>query len=87
MRPNSMKTVVGRIQKLEFRFGAALDALQNPPGPPSESAAEVLKRKLAAMGIVQQGNESLAETAARAMGISLQEFRAELQRRAAGAQT
>ncbi|SPE35650.1 hypothetical protein SBA6_480005 [Candidatus Sulfopaludibacter sp. SbA6] len=36
------------------------------------------------LGIVRGPKESLAETTARAMGISVREFRAELQRRAAG---
>ena len=81
MRANSMKTVVGRIRKLEVRFGSQIEAMRKPAGP---SAAEIIAERLARMGIVRGPNESLAETPARAMGIRVQEFRAELQRRAAG---
>jgi hypothetical protein len=44
----------------------------------------LIAARLAAMGFVLGPNESLAEMTARAMGISCQELRAELQRRAAG---
>jgi len=40
---------------------------------------------LAAWGVERGPNESLAETTARAMGISVREFRAELWRRAGNA--
>ena len=50
-----------------------------------ESPALLLASRLAAMGIERGPNESLAETTARAMGISVREFRAELLRRAGNA--
>jgi len=76
-----MKTVFERVRKLETRFGSTTEAMREPAGP---SAAEVIGARLAALGIVRGPNESLAETTARAMGLSVREFRAELQRRAAG---
>ena len=81
MRANSMKTVVGRVRKLEIRFGATIEAMRSADVP---SAAEQIAERLASFGIVPSPNESLAETTARVMGLSMQEFRAGLQRRAAG---
>jgi hypothetical protein len=49
-----------------------------------QSAVPILKRWLAAWEIVREGNESLAETVARAMGISPAELRTRLSLRAAG---
>ena len=81
MRATSMKTVVARVRKLEDRYGAAINARRQQDGP---SGTDVLKGILARFGIVREGNESLAETTARAMGLSVRELRAELHRRAAG---
>jgi hypothetical protein len=76
-----MKTVVARLRKLEDRYGAAITARRQQDGP---SGTDVLTGILARFGIVPGPNESLAETTARAMGISSQELRAELQQRAFG---
>jgi hypothetical protein len=81
MRAASMKAVVARVRKLEDRYGAAINARRQQDG---RSGTDVLKGILARFGIVREGNESLAETAARAMGISAQQLRAELQQRAFG---
>jgi hypothetical protein len=54
------------------------------PTAPGQSPALLLASRLAAMGIERGPNESLAETTARALGISPRELRAEFQRRAAG---
>ena len=78
-----MRAVVRRICKLEDRF-AVLYAMRNPPAPQGPSAAEVLEQRLSSMGVVRTANESVIEMAARAFGVSPQEFRSELQRRAAG---
>ena len=53
------------------------------PTAPGQSPALLLASRLA-MGIERGPNESLAETTARALGISPRELRAEFQRRAAG---
>jgi hypothetical protein len=79
-----MKTVVARIRKLENRYVAVIQALRKDDGP---SEAEVIAVIPARVGVVRGPHESLAETAARATGISVREFRAELQRRAAGIRT
>ena len=76
-----MKTVIARIRKLENRYGAVIQALRKDDGP---SGAEVIAEALARLGISRSPNESLAEITARAMGISVREFRAELQQRASG---
>jgi hypothetical protein len=64
-----------RLERLEARVMPA-------PIVPCQSPANLLASRLAAMGIERGPNESLAETTARAMGISVRELRAELQRRA-----
>ena len=46
----------------------------------SVSVAPLIAERLAALGIVRRPEESLAEATARAMGISLLEFRKELMR-------
>jgi hypothetical protein len=59
----------------------AMPKLQAPV-PATESPTHRLASRLAVMGIGRGPNESLAETTARAMGISVRELRAEFQRRA-----
>ena len=70
--------------KLKSRLALLEKAMRKvaPPAVPCESPALLLASRLAAMGIARGPNESLAETTARAMGISVQELRAEFQRRA-----
>ena len=76
-----MKAVIARIRKLENRYGAAINARRQQDGP---SGTDVLTGILARFGIARGPNESLAETTARAMGISSQQLRTELQQRALG---
>ena len=72
-----MKTIIRRLQKLELRIPPSTEVVDL-------SGADVLAEWLAGLGIVRGPNESLAETTARAMGISGPELWAELQRRAWG---
>jgi len=44
------------------------------------SGAAVIAQNLSSLGIVREPNESLAETTARAMGITIQELKCELRR-------
>ena len=76
-----MKAVSERLERLEARFGTTSEAMRRTAGP---SVAEELAKGIAAWGIVRGPNESVAEMTARAMGISVREFRAQLLRRAAG---
>jgi hypothetical protein len=57
-----------------------------PKVPPArcESAVPLFRRCLELWGVVPQASESLAETVARAMGITVQEFRKQLIVRASG---
>lgn len=73
-----------QIRKLEDRYGAVVNARRQQDGP---SGTDALAGTLARFGIVRGQNESLAETTARAMGLSSRELRAELQQRAAGITT
>jgi hypothetical protein len=73
-----MKTIIRRLQKLEQRFPPPAPA---PSGP---SAVERIAEWLARIGIVRGETESLAETTARALGITVSELRVCLQRGAAG---
>jgi hypothetical protein len=61
----------------------ALEAMRKAAVPEGPPAIGVLRANLARMGIEQEANESLAETTARAMGVSCQELRRHLQLRAA----
>jgi hypothetical protein len=64
-----------RLERLEEIHAAAIraKAARSPPGAPS--VAEIIRERLRIRGFVQTGNESLAETTARAFGISSQELR------------
>jgi hypothetical protein len=73
-----MKPIIRRLQKLEQRLPPPAPA---PSGP---SAAEQIADGLARIGWVRGEQESLAETFARFLGISLRELRTQLERRAAG---
>src|SRR6267154_4995865 len=78
-RHRLMKALTKRLARLETHFGARTGAVQKT----GLSGAEKLAECVAAWGIVREPNESLAETTARAMGLSIPEFRAKLQERAA----
>ena len=69
------RTLSKRLERLETRMRTA-------PTVFGQSPALLIASRLAAMGIERGANESLAETTARAMGIGVQELRAEFQRRA-----
>src|SRR5260370_28387870 len=66
--------------KLKSRLDVLEKAMRRPPAPavPGQSPALLLASRLAAMGIERGPSESLADTTARAMGISAQELRAKL---------
>jgi len=68
-----------RLQNLEKINVLALKPRMAPSGP---SGAEILRERLRALGIEQGPKESLAETTARAMGISSQELDQQLRLRA-----
>ena len=72
--------------KLKSRV-AELERAGRKPTPvvPDESPTPMIAGWLAEWGIVRGENESLAETTARAMGITSRELRALLEFRAAGA--
>jgi hypothetical protein len=63
-----------RLMRLEEIHAAAVRAKEacSQRGP---SVAEILREHLAARGFVQTGNESLAETTARAFGMTSRELR------------
>jgi hypothetical protein len=73
-----MKPILRRVQELERRLAPPAPA---PSGP---SAYELIRDGLARVGFVRIGQESLAETFARYLGITLRELRARLQQRAVG---
>ena len=66
-----------RLEQLEARRKPA-------PAVEGQSAVHLLVSRLAAWGIERAPNESLAETTARAMGISTSQLRAKLWQIAAG---
>ena len=74
---STLKSRIDRVEK----------AIARVPKPtvPGGSPALLFASWLAAWGVERGPNESLAETTARAMGISVREFRAELCRRAGNA--
>jgi hypothetical protein len=76
---------------MQFRLNSRLAHLEKAmrkaraPTVFDQSPTLLLASRLAAMGFERGPDESLAETTARAMGISVREFRAELLRRAGNA--
>ena len=64
--------------KLKSRLALLEKAMRKlpPPAVPGQSPALLLASRLAAMGIERGPSESLADTTARAMGISVGELRA-----------
>jgi hypothetical protein len=73
-----MKPIIRRLQKLEQRLP--------PPAPASAgpSLGEQIADGLARIGFARGENESLMETFARFLGITVRELRAQLQQRASG---
>lgn len=73
-----------RLERLE-EIKAAADRARAACTPSSgPGAAEIIRERLKAHGFVQTGNESMAETMARAFGMTSCELRAYLRERAAG---
>jgi len=64
-----------RLLRLEARFGSKAAATRCSGLP---SGADVITQNLASLGIVREPNESLAETTARAMGITMADLRNQL---------
>jgi hypothetical protein len=75
-----------RLVRLEEIHAAAVRA-KAACAPNSPSAAEIIRERLRAHGFVETGNESLAETMARAFGMSTRELHKYLEERAAGLQS
>lgn len=73
-----MKPIIRRIRELERRLPPPAPA---PSGPPVH---EQIADWLARVGFARGENESLAETFARYLGITVRELRARLQSRAVG---
>ena len=63
-----------RLEHLEKVHAAAVRA-QQAASAPRINVCEMLREHLKAYGFVQTGNESLAETMARAFGMNSQELR------------
>jgi len=70
-----MKAVTRRLLRLEASFGRIASAAHAEAVP---SGAAVIAENLARMGIVREGDESLAETTARSMGVTMAELRNQL---------
>jgi hypothetical protein len=67
---------------LQRRLDRIEKAMPKPPTAPCPDVVPQIESWLASIGMVRGANESLAEVVARAQGISLQEFQAELRQRA-----
>jgi hypothetical protein len=74
----SNKRLNRRLQRLEQV------SARKQPTPPCPSPAPEIASWLASKGFVREPNESLADTMGRALGLSMPELRAALQRRADG---
>ena len=79
-----MKTLSRRVRRLENQIALATAKRQKSTTPPSPSGREWVIHKLAEWGIVRDPKESLAETAARALGWNSIQLRGYFQNRAAG---
>jgi len=73
-----VKPIIRRLQKLEQRLPPPAPA---PSGPPVH---ELIADGLARVGFARGEDESLAETLARFLGITVRELRTQFQRVAAG---
>jgi hypothetical protein len=71
-----------RLEHLEEIHAAAIRA-KEAASTPRINVCEMLRERLKAHGFVQTGNESLAETMARAFGMNSGELRSYLAERAA----
>jgi hypothetical protein len=80
----AMKTLSRRVRRLENQFALAISARPKPSVPSDSSGREWIIQKLNEWGIVRDPKESLAETTARALGLTSIQLRCYLQNRAAG---
>jgi hypothetical protein len=64
-----------RLMRLEEIHAAAVRAHAASSAPGAPSVAEIIREHLRIRGFVPTGNESLAETLARAFGMNSQELR------------
>jgi hypothetical protein len=64
-----------RLEHLERLHAAAMRSKAAEPRPGGLTAAQIIRIRLGLRGFVQTGNESLAETTARAFGMNNQELR------------
>jgi hypothetical protein len=64
-----------RLMRLEEIHAAAVRAQAAEPRPGGLTAAQIIQIRLGLRGLFPIGNESLAETLARAFGMSSQELR------------
>jgi len=69
------RNLCGRLERLESLRAAADRAKAAAALPIGPSAAEIIREHLRIKGFVQTGNESMAETTARALGIAPHELR------------
>jgi hypothetical protein len=73
-RVDTMKPkTYARLQQLEQRSAARVSALRKEES--GTSAIDTIRELLSAAGIEREANESLAETTARALGITCRELR------------
>jgi hypothetical protein len=63
-----------RLERLE-EIKAAADRAKAASAEPTRNVSEMIRQHLSSRGYVQTGNESLAETLARAFGMNCQELR------------
>ena len=75
-----------RLERLE-EIKAAADRAKAATAAPSRNICETIRELVKARGFVETGNESLAETIARAFGMTSCELRSYLRKRAAGGNT
>jgi hypothetical protein len=73
-----MRALGTRLQRLETRLASRIAAMR----PRCPSPAPLIAALLEKWGVVRDGNESLFEAFARALGLSPQQLRQELMRRA-----
>jgi hypothetical protein len=64
-----------RLEHLEQLHAATMRAKAAEPRPGGLTAAQILRERLRLRGFIPTGNESLAETTARAFGMNSQELR------------
>jgi len=79
-----MKAISRRLGRLEKEWGHALEAERRKAERSNPSPAQWIAKKLDEFGFVRDPKESLIESLARALGLSVLQVRQFLLRRAAG---